>query len=233
MTKDLLYRGWSGAIARNLVQVVGVGPLEALAAKILAENLKPTEDALRWLADKLSESNPTGRLVGFRVHDSEIDNLAVVMNGRPALLPNGLETVEHIVYEEVIQSPCAARTIDSLSENPMTAVMYAYDVNVDAYCDTGSISPANQQFNKDAFVAIVRREPYDKRPVIREGNIMGKMGPLDVVANKRAERDKEILHRGVRAALHIEKLPPLSTKASNAELRSAEKCIISAASKVQ
>lgn len=218
---DVLFRGWSGVVARSLVENVGTGPLECLAKRILDGNRRPSEEAIRWLTDRLAKSDSIGEVLYFRGHTRAVDALAEVMSVRATILPNGLEIVEHVAHEDAIQSPSAARTIDSLSEDPLTAVIYAYGINIEEFHRDGSVSPVDHSYNGEAFVAVVPRDPRDIQPKILEQNIVGRNGDLGAIAQRRLDRDREILYRGVRNPLAVVSLPLFSAGAGKTELLTA------------
>jgi len=204
-----LYRGSHGAPA-EAIMTFAVGPVRAVAEHIINAGFDvvasvrddATEFFLRAIAGAPNVSLPGSTLA---------NRLARLLQ-LPGTAANPFTVFEHVLYEPQAQinSPRTSLLLESVSENPQVAVLYAYGVHPDPWFENRQITFWRGSRNAQAFVAVLPASTGvpANQTLKRIQNIEGTGGLTVAEAQRRMQRDGEVLLASAVQPRRIVRLPP-------------------------
>lgn len=217
-----LYRGANGAVSRVIMDNVGVGPLQRIAAAIRDNpDLIPPQHH-KLIGDALvkrlgpfvkSDSDPaTATTMQGWVPDQDLGAKLDRIIGNRALAVNHMTMTEHVLWEVQLQSPSTARLLESTSKRPQASILYAYGMDVDlfaregkfAYLTSNPMVPGKP--NAAAFVAVMDRQMDDELAKPYTINFAHHTFSSDD-AKYRIDRDQEVLVRDIYDVMQVVDLP--------------------------
>lgn len=211
---NALYRGSDGAVA-NAIMHVAVGPARQVAEYI--ENTRADiEAACQDASVRFFWQAITGQPLQPHVPGGTLADRVGFILKTSRLTGNVFTPFERVIYEPEgqVNSVRTGRLLESVSENPQVAILYAYGVNPDPWFDAGKCEFWGNGPNADAFVAILPPSKGLSADVAlgMVRNIAG-VGPLTPdEAKRRMARDSEVLLTSAVVPQKIVQLPALYEK---------------------
>lgn len=233
-----LYRGVNASTDREIFRVIGVGPVWWIARAVQQQpDLQLSDAALHALRTNLEHVVPYRDHNGERRAHGAVGHVAPPIagaNARAALeasflasaeiLPNHMGSTEHVYWEEPIQSPSAARYLESTTLNPKIAILYAYGIDVDSAAGAGPITFFRGQPNLTPGVALLDAGAPTALATLFPA------APHVAEVRHRVTRDSEVLIHGrvVRVTTAIVDLPPFIVANPDQSLDDAATALLNA-----
>lgn len=202
-----LYRGSHGAPSRATM-ALAVGPVRAVAEFICSEELDVDphlrDEVFAYFRRALTQPNepvvapeaPQGQMLAHVPGQTLAQRIDFLLQN-PRVARNVLSAFEHVLYEPEAQvnAPRTARLLESVSQAPRIAILYAYGIDPDAWLDQQVLRFWRGTANQDAFVAALpeTRGLQEHTALQRVQSIAAPSGLTIEEARRRMARDSEVL----------------------------------------
>jgi hypothetical protein len=220
---DRLYRGVSSPTDREIFRLVGVGPVWWIARSIQRDpELRLSDPALNAVRSNLERCGPLGRATPAIAGAGARAALEASFLTSAEIDANHLGSAEHVYWEEPIQSPSAARYLESTTRDPKIAILYAYGINIDSAMGAGPIEFFRGRPNDTPGVALLDAgAPTDLATLYPAA-------PHAAVVRGRVQRDSEVLIHGrvVRVTTPIVDLPAFNVATPDTALDAAATALL-------